>query len=645
MPITIPHESVTPPVAGSLSAKVGDTFAWVVQRGFSAIGDALANVGGAALGRFLEDEEMTVLADAAPLLNLIADNPDLPPEIKQTMTNWRSGQHALPVIIVAALGALVSAVFGMFVSAIFGRQIEYQINRRVHPARFAPGELALGLQRGAIDSDRAKAHLADQGYLATDLEVIKTLAAPLLNVSEIATAMFRGEITSEDARERLQLLGYSDTNAGKIQALFPVLPGIQDLITMAVKEVFTPEIVAQYGQDQDFPARFATEAAKQGLSPEWAHAYWAAHWDLPSPSQGFEMLHRGLISHDELVLLLRTLDYMPYWRERMIGMSYNPYTRVDTRRMYDTGIIDRAEVKRSYLDQGYDDAHASNLTEWTCRETRQTQKDLTKAELLSGMVYGVMTEADVRTELLALGYSAADVNFEISLKVAQAAGIRRSPDRAVQKGDLTASYISGLMTAAELRAALRTMGYSDEEATLLIQLADVTKTKPQREANKSLVKSELLTAYRDRLIDKAKLTTSLTEIGYDEAEVGFMVSLADFQVEGDRIDDQVSTLHVLYVNGFKTYEQVVSELGQFNLPDTTTQNLLYKWSFELKRNAVHPTLAQLIQFNKSKIIQTSTLQSELMNLGYSGEYIKWFIELIKRQTTPTSPPGGWQYIA
>jgi hypothetical protein len=587
------------------------------------VGETVANVIASALGRWV-----------------IAELPGVPEPAPEEGVPSR-----IPPIIIAGLGALVGSLFSMCVSAVFGRQIEYTINRRVRPARFAPGELALGMQRGAIDTVRATEHLADQGYLGTDLGVIQALAAPLLNVSEIATAMFRGEITADVALERLQLLGYSLTNATTIRNLFPVLPGVQDLITMAVKEVFTPEIVAKYGQAQDFPQAFADHAAKQGLSDDWAKAYWAAHWDLPSPTQGFEMLHRGLITHDELVLLLRTLDYMPYWRERMIGMSYNPYTRVDTRRMYDTGIIDRAEVKRSYLDQGYDDTHASNLTEWTCRETRQTQKDLTKAELLSGMVYGVMTEADVRTELLALGYSEADVNFEISLKVAQAAGIRRSPDRAVQKGDLTASYISGLLTATELREALCTMGYSGEEATLLLQLADVTKTKPQREANKSLVKGELLTAYRDRLIDKAKLTTSLTEIGYDEAEVGFMVSLADFQVEGDRIDDQVSTLHVLYVNGFKTYEQVVSELGQFNLPDTTTQNLLYKWSFELKRAAVHPTLAQLIQFNKSKIITTGTLQSELMNLGYSGEYIKWFLELIKRQTTPNAPPGGWQYIA
>jgi hypothetical protein len=644
MPIIVPHEPVVPPVAGSLGAKVGDTFAWVVQRGFSAIGDALGTVIAAGLVALLDHIEPGILGSGRNMVDNALGSPGLPGDVKTFIREIEAGSHASSGIsgFIYRL-ALTILGFGGYMGP-YGRLGSYETERQIHTGRFAPGELALGMQRGAIEPARATDHLLDQGYLGTDLDVIRSLAAALPNVSEVATAQYRNEISAGDALVKLQQMGYSEANAALLQRLFPVLPGIQDLITMGVKEAFTPEIAERYGQYQDFPARLGVEAAKQGLSAEWAQAYWAAHWDLPSVTQGFEMLHRGLITQDELVLLLRTLDVMPYWREKMIGMSYNPYTRVDTRRMYDTAIIDRAEVKRSYLDQGYDNVHAENLTEWTCREHRQTQKDLTKAELLNGLIYGLMSESEVTAQLLALGYAAEDVAFEISLKRAQAEGYRRLPERAVQKGDLTAAYIGGLMTRNELHDALRTMGYDEAEVTLLLNLADAQKEKPAREANKNLVKGELLTAYRDRLIDRARLTTSLTAIGYDEGEVGFLISLADFQVEGDRIDDQVSTLHVLYVNGFKTEADVVAELNAFNLPDTTTQNLVYKWGFEKERAAVHPTLAQLIQFNKGKIIRTETLVAELAAQGYQERYIPWYIELIKRQTTE-APPGGWQYIA
>ena len=34
------------------------------------------------------------------------------------------------------------------------------------------------------------------------------------------------------------------------------------------------------------------------------------------------MLHRGLINEGDLDLLLRSLDVMPYWRDRLKGIAY-----------------------------------------------------------------------------------------------------------------------------------------------------------------------------------------------------------------------------------------------------------------------------------------------------------------------------------
>ncbi|GAI66739.1 unnamed protein product, partial [marine sediment metagenome] len=70
------------------------------------------------------------------------------------------------------------------------------------------------------------------------------------------------------------------------------IPPVADIITMAVREAFSPEIAARFGQYQDYPPAFEEWAQKKGLSKEWSQRYWAAHWSLPSAQQGFEMLHR-----------------------------------------------------------------------------------------------------------------------------------------------------------------------------------------------------------------------------------------------------------------------------------------------------------------------------------------------------------------
>ena len=80
------------------------------------------------------------------------------------------------------------------------------------------------------------------------------------------------------------------------------------------------------------------------------------------------MLHRRIIDPDELKLLLRVRDIPSFWRERLVQLSYDPYTRVDVRRMYTAGVLSENEVFDTYLDLGYDEEHANNLTLWTLQE-------------------------------------------------------------------------------------------------------------------------------------------------------------------------------------------------------------------------------------------------------------------------------------
>ncbi|GAJ24007.1 unnamed protein product, partial [marine sediment metagenome] len=110
------------------------------------------------------------------------------------------------------------------------------------------------------------------------------------------------------------------------------IPPVADIITMAVREAFTPAIAARFGQYEDLPAPYVEWVQKKGLSKEWAERYWAAHWSLPSPQQGFEMLHRGVIGEGDLNMLLRALDVMPFWRDKLTQIAYRPLSRVDVRR-------------------------------------------------------------------------------------------------------------------------------------------------------------------------------------------------------------------------------------------------------------------------------------------------------------------------
>lgn len=192
------------------------------------------------------------------------------------------------------------------------------------------------------------------------------------------------------------------------------IPPVADIITMAVREAFSPEVAVRFGQYEDFPSELEQYASMKGLSKEWAQRYWAAHWSLPSPQQGFEMLHRGVIDRTDLDLLLRAQDVMPYWREKLTQIAFKPLTRVDVRRMYKEGVLDEREVYESYLDQGYDATNAQRMAEFTVRQTLSSLAKFSSTDVVKAFTNRMIDRSEAVTLLGELNIRGDDANYIVS---------------------------------------------------------------------------------------------------------------------------------------------------------------------------------------------------------------------------------------
>jgi len=192
------------------------------------------------------------------------------------------------------------------------------------------------------------------------------------------------------------------------------IPPVADIITMAVREVFSPAVAAKFGQFEDFPAELERFAGQKGLSKEWAERYWAAHWNLPSTQQGFQMLHRGVIDRTELDMLLRATDVMPFWRDRLTAIAFRPLTRVDVRRMYKEGVLDEREVYESYLEQGYDDQNAERMAEFTVKQTLTSLSKFTSSDIVKAYSTRMVNRGTAMQLLRDIGIRNDDANYIIS---------------------------------------------------------------------------------------------------------------------------------------------------------------------------------------------------------------------------------------
>lgn len=376
-----------------------------------------------------------------------------------------------------------------------------------NPMLLVQGSLMQEVETDKILDSISKADIHPD-YAGTYLDGILTKPA----TQDIIAYQLRQDPSLSNLGIELRKIGIHPNYTPLYRELAHQIPPLADIITMAVREAFTPEIANRFGQYQDLPSEFVSWVGKKGLSKDWAERYWAAHWSLPSPQQGFEMLHRGIISTDELALLLRALDIMPFWRDKLIQMSFEPFTRVDVRRMYQLGVLDEAGVTKAYRDIGYDETNATKLTEFTVKQTRQTLSRFTSNDIISAYTKHFIDSGQAQSFLRHIGIKDAEIDNIIA-----SAGYKRDWAEKQERIDAVENlYKKGTYTEVQARSALSGLGLpSDHITTLLQQWALKASAAPVA----TWTATQTLSFLKKKLITSDRASREFSALGYDAEHI------------------------------------------------------------------------------------------------------------------------------
>ena len=481
-----------------------------------------------ALREFMEGLEVEAKADTQEIITKIRDHPQAAGIPRNLLNRVDTSPHAWQAVLLVVAGVFIIVPMVLGLARPLANLLEYEQHRALNDARYMPMD-AIGVEyrrpgeTGLIESD-----LRDLGWTQERIDLYRELFRPLLDPDSVRQLTLRFPEQAARYKQHLEKQGWAPETIADAERLYQVIPGVQDLIRMAVREVFTPDIVAEFGQMEDFPPEFAEWATKQGLSPAWARNYWAAHWDLPGISQAFEMFHRttltrtdfsgGAIGQDQgrpyykvidephLDMLLRALDVMPAWRDKLTKIAYSPLTRVDVRRMHAQGTLTNEGVRRAYLDHGYSDEHAALMTDFTIKYNASTDRDLTATEILTAYRRRTI-DRDTALELLGeIGYGEDEAEFKISAEDAGTAGA----DRQLSEAKLKALYLAGLMTRLQATAELQASGYDAQEIEYLYRLWDLESVPD----TKLPTRSELSHFLAEDILSVGEFTSWMSTIGY-----------------------------------------------------------------------------------------------------------------------------------
>jgi len=303
----------------------------------------------------------------------------------------------------------------------------------------------------------------------------------------------------------------------------PLQPEAPDLIRMAVREAFIPSELERLKVPGPGPDYY-TYMHRLGYNDEWADRWWASHWVRPPIEQLNEALYRNIIDSDTWTKEVRLNDYAPYAIPWLQNIIYQPYTRVDIRRMWDMRVVDEDEVYTNYKWLGYDDEHAKRMTLWTKIYTMES-------ELRSRYSKGWIDEAQVRSELLNAGMPESRVSEWVEKIVKVDKTDRMADERDLTKTDILRLLKVNSLTSSQAMDMLKAIGYDDVEAGYLVNLA---LYQPEIEL-KELTQAQILKAYTLQVYSRDEAKNKLIEYGYSESTAETLLKLEDIKLEDAKV--------------------------------------------------------------------------------------------------------------
>lgn len=354
-----------------------------------------------------------------------------------------------------------------------------------------------------------------------------------LQVGDIVSLYRRGFLSQGDFEERIRELGYINTEDPiDIYNLSQQIPPVSELIRMMVRDVADQNLVNQFGMDTDFTNKWTGQLQEwgyaQGITDEYAQYEWRAHWSIPSPTQLYEMYHRfrnlqpgdPLYTDEQTVrTALEQQDILPYWIDRLLGVSLRLKPRSDLIQMTHFGVLNDQQLNDSFSQLGYSDADRDLYVTYLKRQHKLQARTHPYTRLY---LRGEISQSELRTRLDLDYYSATEINDTVTY--CQVIFTQRQ--NAQCRDGLRRQYFLGQVDENFLQGALPGLGYDIDETQQYISTWKCVRASKYKHASAL----KLCGMAKQGVITLADMALSLTRIGYDPVDVARLVASCQKQI-------------------------------------------------------------------------------------------------------------------
>ena len=309
------------------------------------------------------------------------------------------------------------------------------------------------------------------------------------------------------------------------------IPGVADLVRMMVRDAADDKIAAKYGTDTDLNNKFAGQieswSEQQGVDPEIMKYFWRAHWEIPSNTQLFDMLHKlrpnrrvGAVpanivtTAEDVKQAIQVNDLTPYWVDRVMATSYSSLTRIDAQRAFFIEAINEDQLFDAYMDLGYDANNAQVLVDFTKELKRKRDAGLPGADkptnIISQLKKYVISETNAYDRLIASGMKPQKAKAAVANSVRD----RKEEARARCLKEAQRRFFRAEYDLLKYKSVVMQLGIPQENIEALVNETACLYDSRGKEINAGA----LCKAFKQNIIAFDQFQNRLRLIGYDQDE-------------------------------------------------------------------------------------------------------------------------------
>lgn len=522
----------------------------------------------------------------------VADHEEAPPWVKRMFGFLARGTGQWQALMALRVGAgTLAGGLGDLINNELAPVTHALIADNPHGVIPLPDAIS-GVARGLIDRDFGSAEARKQGLPVPRFDVMTRLSRHGLDPAGTLEALNRGVIGEREARQYLREAGFTDDAADDFLRLrrLPLTPA--DAATLENFGVITREQGRDIANAAGMVDADYDRLALGGGQP-------------PGLEELLAAFRRGIIDHDRLRKGIQQSPVRTEWFDVIEKLRFSPPSAPDALNAATQNLLSEAEAKRVVEENGIDPSAFGWLLESAGRPLSPEQA----GELFNR---GFITAAQARQMFLESNIKNKYVDLIPHL-------FERVPTM-----EMTVRMVrEGAITREQGVANLRALGFNQANAASLIELGAREKTTQGRD----LAQSQVRELYRDRAISLMDATAMLTDIGYSADEAALLLSLADLQRARRFADAAVSRVRSAYVTRHIDETTASNALDRLHVPTEQRDDLLTLWDLERSVVTKELTTSQVETALRRGIIGEDEAAARWAAMGWADDDIAILIAL------------------